>query len=124
MLYVACEQKYFKEVLKFAFDVDKEGELLSYLARIGNMYRATKGEQYVCFLYKDFAPYSFTWSCYDLEDCEVVDGKICVKYGSREVCWLNGGLIYSGPLPNGDYNSNKSTFSVNLTEHQGWSLHT
>ena len=109
--------------MKFARYLNMEDQLLAMLYRIGNAYH-NNGNQYVCFLGKDFAPYSFSWCCFNLKDCHIdgSTGEINVNYQAKS--WLNGGLIYSGPLPEGGENNDQTTFSVNLEKRHGWSLHT
>ena len=101
-----------------------QDQLLTLLARLGEGYW-NNGKQYVCILSKDFAPYSFYWTMYDLKDCiigeEKDEGWIIAKGGAKP--WMNGGLIYSGPHDLGE-NTDFNTFSVNLTQHSGWSIHT
>ena len=62
-------------------------------------------------LYNDFAPYSFSlvW------ERQASDGVWAY--------WFNGGLIFHGPHDNGG-DGGAPTFSVNLTRHDGWSIHT
>jgi hypothetical protein len=122
MLYV-CDKDYLEKVLKFARNLNMEDQLLALLYRIGNAYH-NNGEQYVCFLGKDFAPYSFGWSCFNLKDCYInnTTGEIEISYGKES--WLNGGLIYSGPLPEGGENNDQNTLSISLNKRGGWSLHT
>lgn len=127
MLYVdEYIKKYLEYTLKFAHNINKQDQLLALLYRLGHGYH-NNGNQYVCFLYRDFAPYSFGFSCVDLKDCEITEtfgenGKesiITKKYNVK--VWLQGGLIYHGPLEDGN---KAETFSVQLTEHDGWSIHT
>ena len=62
-------------------------------------------------LYNDFAPYSFSlvW------ERRASDGGWAY--------WFSGGLIFHGPHDNGG-DGGAPTFSVNLTKHDGWSIHT
>jgi len=121
MLYVhdSAKEKLTK-ALKFAHRVDKEHELLRHLYRMGQGWNE---KPYLCFLYNDFAPHSFTFSCYALEDCMIYEDSegmsIAVKNNTNP--WMNGGLIYHGPLEDG---SHPETFSTQLTPHDGWSIHT
>lgn len=62
-------------------------------------------------LFKDFAPYSF-------EFVKLVRSES----GGWDYAY-NGGLIYHGPHDNGG-DGGGPTFSVNLTPHSGWSIHT
>ena len=122
MLYIhESTRENLDKALKFAFKVGKEHELLSQLYRMGEGWGRNK--PYVCFLYNDFAPYSFTFSCYKLEDCQITEDRgepvILIKPGTNS--WMNGGLIYHGPLEDG---SHAETFSVQLTPNDGWSIHT
>ena len=63
-------------------------------------------------LYRDSAPYSFGFTLY-----------ACGESGSiHEVKRLfSGGIIYHGPLENGTY---PETFSVTLSNQEGWQVHT
>lgn len=63
-----------------------------------------------CHLYKDFAPYSFSF----LMERE---------QGGEYVTWFNGGLIYHGSHDRGG-DGGAPTFSANLTPQDGWSVHT
>lgn len=62
-------------------------------------------------LHTDFAPHSFSivWERRNTQ------GEW--KY------WFNGGLIFHGPHDNGG-DGGAPTFSVSLTKHHGWSIHT
>jgi hypothetical protein len=59
-------------------------------------------------LFTDFAPYSFYWVWKEKESGRMI---------------MNGGLIYHGSHDNGG-DGGAPTFSVNLTPHKGWSIHT
>ncbi len=64
-----------------------------------------------CQLYTDFAPYSF----YFVMERRAADGEY-----SR---WFEGGLIFHGPHDNGG-DGGAPTFSVNIGNGYGWSIHT
>ena len=123
MIFVT-DREYYTKVLEFSAKIYMQGQLLTLLARLGEGYW-NNGKQYVCILSKDFAPYSFYWTMYDLKDCIIGEGKdegwIVAKGGAKP--WMNGGLIYSGPHDLGE-NTDENTFSVNLAPHSGWSIHT
>jgi hypothetical protein len=117
------------EALEFADNIKKLDELTALLFRLGHGYH-NSGKEYICILTKDFAPYSFNFACYDIDD----DNGNALKYitykGATEVTvnnlknpWMHGGLIYHGPHDNGGDGS-APTFSVNLTAIDGWSIHT
>lgn len=122
MLYV-YDKEHLEKTMKFARDINMENQLLALLYRIENAYY-NNGKQYVCFLGKDFAPYSFSWCCFDLKDCHVNYDTDEIDTNYQAVSWLNGGLIYSGPLPGGGENNDQNTLSINLNKCDGWSLHT
>ena len=65
-----------------------------------------------CVMYHDFAPYSFSFVM-ENEDPETGEWKT----------WFNGGLIYHGAHDLGG-DGGAPTFSVNLSPHDGWSVHT
>ncbi len=73
--------------------------LVDSLERIGNMHDGSMGGPVQ--FYKDFAPLSFGW-----------------RAGG-----LTGGLIYHGPH-DGHGDGGAPTFSVSLTDIDGWQLHT
>lgn len=121
MLYVPVDLKdRLTEALRYAHEINLEHNLLAQLYRMG---QGWSEKPYVCFLYSDFAAYSFGFSCFDLSDCEITKDMeetiITRKYGAK--CWMNGGLIYHGPFKNG---LESEPFSVQLTKHDGWSIHT
>lgn len=121
MLYVNSGLKdRLEKALQFAHKINKEHNLLANLYRMGEGWNR---KPYVCFLYSDFAAHSFTFACYDLTDCVIWDTKEnCIfenKSGAK--CWLSGGLIYHGPLED---DQESETFSIQLTENNGWSIHT
>lgn len=62
-------------------------------------------------LYTDFAPHSFGF-----------DKEFLHEDGTWQLAY-NGGLIYHGPHDNGG-DGGAPTFSVNLSPHNGWSIHT
>ena len=79
MLFVT-DREYYEKVLKFSAKICMQDQLLTLLARLGEGYW-NNGKQYVCILSKDFAPYSFYWTMYDLKDCiigEEKDGGVIV----------------------------------------------
>lgn len=79
-------------------------ERLAYLENYGS-------QETQCRIYKDFAPFSFSFVLYRKS-----------KEGEWEP-WFNGGLIYHGPHDNGG-DGGAPTFSVNLSSHHGWAIHT
>jgi hypothetical protein len=122
MLYVHASLKdRLDKALQFAYRLDKEHNLLANLYRMGQSWSQ---KPYVCFLYSDFAPHSFGFRCYDLIDCmihEDREGDVIISPKMQAKCWMNGGLIYHGPLEDGQ---ESEPFSVQLTKHDGWSIHT
>ena len=64
----------------------------------------------VCYMGIDFAPLSFAFAIYTVKD-------------GKEKVWFNGGLIFHGKHDNGG-DGGAPTFSVTLTPHSGWSIHT
>lgn len=117
-----------REAVKYAHQINKEHNLLQCLYRLGHgswIDDNKGGEQaYICVLYNDFSQLSFLFSYYDLKDFDYfdLDGEMVLKRNA--IPWLNGGLIYSGPLPDGKQNTDESTFTINITKHDGWSIHT
>lgn len=101
---------YFDEVITFAKsknlwdcpDTSTDNPLRPCLVRLAriNVFTFEKTGQLVR-LYKDFAPYSFTFSAGD----------------------FYGGLVYHGSHDGGGDGSSP-TFSVNLNPVNGWSIHT
>ena len=65
----------------------------------------------------DFAPHSFSilWERWEK------DSSGATRPGWRR--WFNGGLIFHGPHDRGG-DGGAPTFSVNLSPHVGWSVHT
>lgn len=102
-------QDYYEEVLAFANKVGKRAQLqdqLDYLDQYAEQNRVkTK-----CYLFSDWAPYSFSFVMKTVED-------------GKENIWFNGGLIYHGPHDNGG-DGGAPTFSVCLSPTDGWSIHT
>lgn len=137
----ACED-YYKEVLQFAKDLDKEiakiveergevpehllakakfnperNEIFSFEKQLWEQLeylRNYSDRKTRCKLWKDFAPYSFYFVMETLEDNGA--GPVWER-------WFNGGLIFHGPHDRGG-DGGAPTFSVNLTPHLGWSVHT
>jgi hypothetical protein len=121
MLYVPVDLKdRLTEALHYAYEIGLEHNLLAQLYRMGQDWSE---KPYICFLYNDFAAYSFGFSCFNLSDCEITKDKeltiITSKHDAK--CWMNGGLIYHGPLKNG---LESEPFSMQLTKHNGWFIHT
>lgn len=96
MLHVKC-QEHFDVTKKFAVSIGKEKEFSEALSRLNKM-----GEKVE--LYKDFAPYSFTF--------------VVFENGKR---YIEGGLIYHG-FDGGS--GSAPSYSVTLTPTTGWSIHT
>lgn len=92
MINIKCQEHY-DSVLLYAKSINKEINLKECLTRLENF-----GEVE---LYKDFAPYSFSFMCF--------------KNGIMQ---MNGGLIYH------DAEADKVNFSVSLNPTIGWSIHT
>lgn len=100
--------EYLANIVAFATNTGQLEDLqdkLLYLEEYGNP--QTRAE-----LSKDFAPYSFNFLML----------KKHPETGEYKT-WFNGGLIYHGPHDNGGDGS-APTFSVNLSPHDGWSIHT
>lgn len=103
-----CRQ-YLEEVFDFAEDHKLSDQLCQILYRLGHSFN-NKGKEYVCLLSKDFAPHSFCFSCYNLDQIDkfeyseykgIYEVAIYRKPGAEP--WMSGGLIYS---------------------HSKWSIHT
>lgn len=92
MITIKC-QEYYDNVMKYAKEINKEQNLKECLARL-----ELHGDVE---LYKDFAPYSFSF--------------VCFKNG---IIQMNGGLIYH------DDQADKENFSVSINPTIGWSIHT
>lgn len=115
-------RNYLSEAVKYAWQIGKEDQLLQCLHRLGHGHY-NNGHEYICILYKDFAPLSFVFDYFQLKDILFDEnGTIILKSTARS--FSNGGLIYSGPLPNGGENTDASTFTVHINEHTGWSINT
>lgn len=121
MLYVPTELKEnLTKALRYADKINLQQNLLACLHRMGQEWNE---KPYVCFLYYDLAPYSFGFGCFDLDDCEITkdmgDTVITRKHNAK--CWMNGGLIYHGPLDDG---KESEPFCVQLVKRDGWSINT
>jgi hypothetical protein len=99
---VMCEPEFLQNILKFAERTKQEEQLLKQLERLAD-WAHEEGEVHLGW---DFAPYSFSWGW-------IVNGQ----------CYINGGLIYHGAHDNGG-DGGDPTFSVNLIQTNGWSIHT
>lgn len=97
-----------KAAFAFAIDIGKLDNLMAMLERLASDRYGARHRR--CTLYLDSAPYSFYW----IEEVYVSQ----VKEWKRGMV---GGLIYHGLLPNG---TKAETFTVSLTETDGWTLHT
>ncbi len=104
------DKEYFSKVKQFAEGVGASSlhEELSYLSNYG------QGD-YLCFIIKDFSPYSFAFTMFRQQK------EVYVRS-------FNGGLIYSGPgIPS---NGSFPSFTVSLDEDAAsgkrhmWSVHT
>jgi hypothetical protein len=106
-LIVRCEDR-LQAARDFADRVKLRASLEECLERLQGPYfsRETRTT-----LYTDFAPHSFGFDKEFLHE----DGTWHLAY--------NGGLIYHGPHDNGG-DGGGPTFSVSLTPHNGWSIHT
>lgn len=62
-----------------------------------------------CILYKDFAPLSFIFDMFAIDD------------DNTRRHWFTGGLIFHGNLDSG---GGYPTYSVNVSPTIGWSIHT
>lgn len=110
-------KKHFDEVVKFAKQTNQLHQLcrqIEYLGMYGDSVesRARTGRhRTACSLYKDFAPYSFTFLM-----------QVWNEERQAYTTWFNGGLIYQGPgLPtDGSFPS----LTVSLHNNQGWFVHT
>lgn len=102
--------EYLEEVRKFADKVGLREQLEEKLEYLGTYaeYLDTK-----CYLGKDFAPYSFSFTMMRRDKGSEEDYQY----------WFNGGCIFHGPHDNGG-DGGAPTFSVNLNPHHGWSIHT
>ena len=115
------DREYLQEVMKFAHSVNKAENLLNCIFRVGHCYH-NNGKEYICFLGKDFAPMSFYFSVYQMDQCEIVNGELMRKRGTGDP-WMCGGIIFHGNHDNGGDGSDP-TFSVCLEPTDGWSIHT
>jgi hypothetical protein len=107
MLQVECKE-HFDEVKEFANKIGMGEQLqgeLDYLDEYAG------GEDTLCQLYRDFAPYSFGFTMQKRND------------QGQWVKWFIGGLIFHGAHDNGG-DGGAPTFSVNLTPCHGWQVHT
>ena len=99
------DQEYFDAVKEFAEKIGKKDQLqqqLDYLANYGGE-GATE-----CVLFRDFAPYSFSFVMHKLPNKEFK---------------FNGGVIFHGKHDGGG-NGSFPTLSVCLEEADGWEIHT
>jgi len=108
------------EAVSFAHKIGKEENLLQCLFRMGHGWH-NNGHEYVCLLNRDFVKYSFGFSCWNLKDITIgtranQDEEIYYNIRSGAQPWLVGGLIYHG--------GTEETFSVQLNNNDGWSIHT
>ncbi len=106
---------YFTEVVTFANKMGLLGqlvEMLQYLNTYGDL--AQQPERTTrCELASDFAPYSFRYVMYRVEQ---------TPDGVKEEFWFNGSLIYQGPdSPSGGA---YPTLNVSLSSGIGWVSHT
>ena len=99
--------KYFEEVKTFARSIGLIKQLEDKLNYLENY----SDETAKCFLYKDFAPYSFQFTMTRQDK----DGED--KY------WFNGGLIFHGAHDNGGDGS-FPTLTVSISPSTGWQIHT
>lgn len=102
---VHCEEKV-AEAKAHAEQLGLTDQLNEQLERLGQLFQGGN-RKVACHLYGDFAPFSFAWSLVD-ED----EGRV----------FYNGGLIFHGPHDNGG-DGGAPTFSVSLSPHDGWSIH-
>jgi len=109
MLNFEGQEEYLNEVRTFADKVGKRLDLERNLDRLRDLYNHD-GEA-VCYVGKDFAPYSFRFSVFRPD-----------KDGEQKFV-LNGGLIFHGDHDNGG-DGGAPTLSVCLTPQDGWSIHT
>jgi len=93
--------KHLFDTLEFAQKVGRLNELLGLLSRVSGFAR----DEEIVTILKDFAPHSFGF---------------CVGKPGQDTRF-NGGIIYHGPLLDG---SRPETFSIQLVETDGWSIHT
>jgi len=110
---------YLRETVQIAHRLGKEHNLLQCLYRLGHEFYQ---HEYVCFLYKDMAKYSFGFECFYLKDVTISDdnsGYMMRKPGAQP--WCIGGLIYHGPDIDG---IEHETFNVRLVKSDGWSINT
>lgn len=86
-----------------------------------------RGDECVCILFPDWAPLSFEFVLYHIEEKWQPDLKRedptlkrePEKFGKR---WFNGGLIYHGPV-DGKYTDPLSV-EINPSNRPHWSIHT
>lgn len=100
--------EYLESVRAFA---DKIGLRENFETALDRLQTSVYGRPARVRLYKDFAPYSFEF----VKEYQAESGEWVTAY--------NGGLIYHGPHDRGGDGS-APTFSVNVTPHNGWSIHT
>lgn len=107
-------KKAIDDALKFAFTINKQDDFIQKLFRLGHGYH-NNGKEYICLISKDFSKYSFQFACFNI----IKEEYNKIEYD--KIPWLNGGLIYHGPLQDG---FESETFSISLTNSIGWSIHT
>jgi hypothetical protein len=98
------------EAIRFAAKTNQLTNLIQKLNFLAN-YANEVGTR--CTLFKDFAPYSFT----------IIMEKEDYLNPGEFIPWFGGGLVYHGPHDNGG-DGGAPTFSVNLNNSNGWSIHT
>ena len=112
-------RKLLNEALKFAHQIGKQDSLNRCLTRLAYCYYQDS-EDYICVLSKDFAPYSFAFAIYAMEDLESLSTgrykETIIKFKEGARPRMNGGLIY--------HDRKSDSFSVQLDPHVGWSIHT
>jgi hypothetical protein len=103
-----CRQ-HLSEVFEFAEEHGLSDQLCQILYKLGHGFN-NRGKEYVCLLSKDFAPHSFVFSCYDLDQIDRFEYsefkgiyEVVAYRKSGAEPWICGGLIYS---------------------HAEWSIHT
>jgi hypothetical protein len=102
---IDCSNGRLDEMKAFAARTNQTEQLENVLARL--CMREENGRGIKVTIFEDFAPLSLYF---------------VAKYPNGEFAG-NGGVIYHGPHDNGGDGS-APTFSVNLTPHTGWSIHT
>lgn len=124
MLQIHC-QEHFDKVIEFATKfglLEKFEARLKYLEEYANgegcIYDKAKGWETKLELFKDFAPHSFIFQ---------ITANNAELHGNTVKPIMHGGLIYQGPLEEGEFVVSDGSFpslTVSLDNSVGWGVHT